>query len=407
MKIYFVVPYVPSLIRVRPYNLIRYLTARGHQVTVYTLFSNPEEYSDVEALREHCYRVIAYPLPRWRSIWNCVATIPTRIPLQSVYCWLPDLAKNIISDLLAESCVPDLIHVEHLRGVRYGIYLKSALAKSNISTPIVWDSVDCISYLFQQASENSLSNFGKWITRFDLPRTRTYEALLLDQFNHVLITSQNDKQAIMNLHPEPLVDIKISIIPNGVDLDYFHTNGDAAREQATLVFSGKMSYHANVTMALYLVNEIMPLIWARRPYVKLWIVGKDPPNSIQALGEHTAITVTGTVDDIRPFLQKATVAVVPLLYGAGSQLKVLEAMACCTPVVATNQAVSAFNVQQGQDILVSQEPDSFAKSVINLLDDPDQRHRIGQSGRKYVEEHHHWGSIAAQLEGIYHEVTHA
>jgi glycosyltransferase involved in cell wall biosynthesis len=338
-------------------------------------------------------------------MWNCIATIPTRIPLQAVYCWFPALTKKIVINLLKNSNVPDLIHVEHLRGARYGIYLKSALDKSNLPTPIVWDSVDCISYLFQQATENSLSNFGKWITRFDLPRTRYFEAMLLDQFKQVLITSKIDKQAIMNLHPEPLMDTNISVIPNGVDLDYFHMDREKVRESATLVFSGKMSYHANVTMALYLVNDIMPLIWAKRQNVKLWIVGKHPPKNIQILGDNPAITVTGTVDDIRPFLQEATVAVVPLLYGAGSQLKVFEAMACATPVVATPRAVSALNVQHGQDLLISQEPDSFAESVISLLDNPDHSRKIGQSGRKYVEEHHDWGSIATQLEGIYHEIT--
>jgi glycosyltransferase involved in cell wall biosynthesis len=140
--------------------------------------------------------------------------------------------------------------------------------------------------------------------------------------------------------------------------------------------------------------------------VKLWIVGKNPSNEIRALGDHPQIKVTGAVKDIRPFLQRATVAVVPLVYGAGSQLKVLEAMACETPVVATPQAVLALNVKDRQDILIAQGPKNFSKSVIELLESSDSRHQLSRFGRKYVEENHHWGSIVTKLEGIYNEVTH-
>jgi hypothetical protein len=98
MDILFVIPYVPNRIRVRPYNLIRHLTARGHEVTVLTLWSNQQEQADAEALQEHCHRVVALPLPRWRPLWNCLRALPTSTPLQAVYCWQPNL-KSPISNL--------------------------------------------------------------------------------------------------------------------------------------------------------------------------------------------------------------------------------------------------------------------------------------------------------------------
>lgn len=95
MNILFIVPYVPNLIRVRPYNLIRHLAAHGHEVTVLTLWSTEAERADAEALKQHCHRVVALPLPRWRSLWNCLRALPTPVPLQAVYCWQPALARRL------------------------------------------------------------------------------------------------------------------------------------------------------------------------------------------------------------------------------------------------------------------------------------------------------------------------
>ena len=99
MHVLFIVPYVPNLIRVRPYNLIRHLAARGHEVTVLTLWSTEGERADAEALKQHCHRVVAMPLPRWRPLWNCLRALPTSTPLQAVYCWQPNL--DIVSKLCA------------------------------------------------------------------------------------------------------------------------------------------------------------------------------------------------------------------------------------------------------------------------------------------------------------------
>ncbi|HMN60001.1 MAG TPA: glycosyltransferase, partial [Anaerolinea sp.] len=136
-------------------------------------------------------------------------------------------------------------------------------------------------------------------------------------------------------------------------------------------------------------------------------VGKDPTAELLSLGKNPAIQVTGTVDDIRPYLHKATLAVTPITYGAGIQNKVLEAMACGLPVVSSPQAVSALGVNPGQDLIVANNPEEFASAVVTLLDDPGLRARIGQAGRRYVEQDHLWVNIAAQLEEVYDEIIHA
>jgi glycosyltransferase involved in cell wall biosynthesis len=157
-------------------------------------------------------------------------------------------------------------------------------------------------------------------------------------------------------------------------------------------------------MSLNFVQETLPIIWARRPDVKLVLVGKDPAPELIDLGKNPSIQITGTVDDIRPYLHRATMAVTPITYGAGIQNKVLEAMACGLPVVSSPQAVSALAVKPGQDLIVAKDPEEFANAVVNLLDDPGLRSRLGQAGRCYVEQDHLWVRIAAQLEEVYNEV---
>ena len=404
MNILFIVPYVPSLIRVRPFNLIRSLSSRGHKITLLTLWTDEEERATLKDLNPYCHKIFEFHLPSWRSMTNCALVLPTRTPLQAVYCWQPELANllyNFIKDNKHHNF--DVIHIEHLRGAKYGVELLSMSAKNRTikPPPIVWDSVDNISHLFRQASETSKTGFGRWMTKLDLPRTEYYEGWLPTQFDQVLVTSAIDKKAFLALIPNETLHTNISVVPNGVDLDYFKAENDISREEATLVISGKMSYHANVNMVLYLINEIMPLIWNQRADVKLWVVGKDPSPEILALAENPAITVTGFVESILPYLQKATLAVAPIQYGAGIQNKVLEAMACGTPVVSTPKAVSAINVNHGKEILLGDAPETFAESVLKLLNDSDLRHQIGNAGQNFVGKNHRWDHIAKRVENIY------
>ena len=253
------------------------------------------------------------------------------------------------------------------------------------------------------------------MTRVELNRTRKYEGWLAHQFDQVLVTSPADKQALLQLshrsegmieHAREVglrrdVDSILHVLPNGVDLEYFSPGG-GRRDDATITFTGKMSYHANVTAALHLVQDIMPHVWGQRPDVKVWIVGKDPTPAVRALASSSPnVLVTGTVPDVRPYLRQATMAVAPVPYGAGIQNKVLEAMACGTPVVASPQGVSALQTKPDRELLVADGAEAFAKAIISLLADPERRQMLGRAGRSYVEARHSWDCIGAQLEAVY------
>lgn len=405
MNILYIVPYVPDLVRVRPYNLIRNLTALGHHVTVATLWSSKSEWNALDRLKTDCFEIIAEKINHRESFFSCVSTLPTRKPLQAAYSWQPDLARKLISIIEHTYTRFDVVHVEHLRGSRYGTILKSIVNSHNNKLPIVWDSVDCISLLFRQASIKSRNIVNRFVTQFETNRTYDYEKWLINQFDRVVVTSHLDKNAFESMIDSTKGLPTISVIPNGVDLDYFHPIESITRKPATLVISGKMSYHANITMVIYLVREIMPIVWSKNKEVKLWIVGKDPHQSIKNLSQNPAIHVTGTVDDIRPYLQNATVAVAPVTYGAGIQNKVLEAMACGTPVIASSQAISALSVNPEKEVIIANEPMRFARSILDLLEDPIHQQEIGQAARHFVEKNHQWKKITLDLEHIYRQLV--
>jgi glycosyltransferase involved in cell wall biosynthesis len=161
-----------------------------------------------------------------------------------------------------------------------------------------------------------------------------------------------------------------------------------------------MSYHANEAAALYLLKEIMPIVWHRRPDVELWIVGKDPSELLKSAVD-SRVQLTGYVDDIRPYLRNSAISVSPVVYGSGIQNKVLEAMACATPVVATSQATAALDVVSGRDLVIADDAEAFGKEILNLLEHPRRRTAIGRQGRKFVEQNHSWDAVTAQLEQIY------
>jgi sugar transferase (PEP-CTERM/EpsH1 system associated) len=393
LRILFISPYIPSLIRVRPYNLIKYLARRGHQITLLALIPPGEDVGSLEALNEWCQRVQTVPLPRWRTLWNGLQALPSRTPLQAAYSRSPAMAK-LIWQTQAEATF-DVVHVEHLRGAE--------LSRAVNSLPIVFDSVDSITLLFEWVRRSGPNWRSRWLAKLDLTRTRYYEGRLSERFPRVLITSPRDKEALAQLSTRPDADKRLVVLPNGVDLDYFAPT-DMSHDPATLVFTGKMSYHANVAAAMDLANKVMPLVWQQHPKAKLIIAGKDPTAELQALTADPRITVTGTVPDLRPYLARATVAVSPMRYGVGIQNKVLEAMAMATPVITTPQTLTALQTQVGQNVLAADTPQTTAQTTINLLADNNMQQRIGQAGRRYVETYHDWDFITKKLEEAYREV---
>lgn len=391
MRILFLSPYIPTPIRTRPYNLIRALARRGHAITLLALQAPGDPAAPPEEIIRACQRWATVPLSRERVLWNTLWAIPQDVPLQAAYSRSSQMVDLVRQTVLAASF--DVVHIEHLRGALLGLAVQEV--------PKVYDAVDCISLLFERARRQAPSWRHRLMAGVDLARTRRFEGRLVAEMEAVLVSSAEDGAALARLCP-PEAASRITVLPNGVDLDYFRPAHRDEVERSGVAFSGKMSYHANIAAALDLARMIMPAVWKVYPEVTLTIAGKDPPRAVRRLERDPRIRVTGSVPDLRPILSRAAVVACPLRYGAGIQNKVLEAMALGRPVVASAQAAVALSAVSGCDLLVGRDPGEFAGHVIRLLGDPGLRQKVGQAGRRYVEVHHDWGDIAGRLERVYH-----
>ena len=408
MRLLFVTPNPPSPIRVRPYQLARALTARGHRLTLAFPVGGAAEAADAAALAEAGFPIISAPIGPARRLLSLAGAALGSRPLQAGWAWQPRLLallQQAMARAAAEDAQYHLAHVEHLRGAPYGLALQAHL-------PVAWDSVDCISALFDQTRRQGPSMKSRLLAAAELPATRRYERRLLRRFRAIAVSSPVDRAALLSLLPGGRPDAfdrqnadaepAIAVIPNGVDLVAFQPP-TAPREPATILFSGKLGYHANESAALDLAGLVMPRVWAARPVARLVLAGAQPSAALLSLaaGDPQRITVTGQVPHLAPWLQGATVAAAPLRYGVGIQNKVLEAMACATPVVATPAAAQALGVQDGRDILLADDPQQLAAAILTLLDDPARAAALGGAGRAYVQAHHSWDAAAASFERLY------
>ncbi len=384
MRVLFVVPYVPSRIRVRPYEFIRTL-AQSHHVEVACLVSGADEAGDLPALRAVCAAVHPVPHPSLPAAMRVLRHGARGLPLQAAWAMSPALKSAVES--MAQRF--DLIHVEHLRG--------AATSLDTGDVPVVWDAVDCISLLLDEMARAPQRAPVRLLRAIERPRTRRYEAHLLQRFANVIVTSARDAAALWDLRSHG--STTITIIPNGVDLAYFQPQPER-RTAYEVIFTGKMSYHANHTAVRAFVRDVWPNVHSALPTARFLVVGSDPPRDIAALDGSMGITVTGRVPDIRPYLARAAVAVAPLVYGVGNPNKVLEAMAMAVPVIATPPAVTAICAGADDGVIV-RERSAMARTLLHMLRTPSYAASLGRNGRRYVEMHHSWQRAAAHLEQVY------
>ena len=415
LRILFVVPYVPSPLRVRAYSLIKHLAANGHGVSVLALRRSTDDEQDAVALQPYCERVETIRVPLRRSLWNCLRGAYSRLPLQALFYDTPRMHAQVSHALRAGSGSNgrsgnggrqhfDVLHVEHLRAVLFGLNVRGI--------PRVYDSVDCISRLFEQTVRMAATPASRLRAFVDLERTRRFEAELAERFDRTLIASQRDKEALQGLtrrRPHSAArdcSDAIRVLPGGVDVEHFKPTG-TPRQPATLVFVGRMTYHANVSAVMHFAEAVLPRIWSVRPDVQFVIVGSEPSREVRALARRYGgrVRVTGYVPDVRPYLAGATVSVSPLVYAAGIQNKVIQAMAMGTPVVTTAPGATALRARHGDHLLIADEAVEFADLVVRVLGDLDLQRRIGDGGRRYVETHHDWRQIVKELESVYRDVT--
>lgn len=384
LRILFVTPYVPSSVRIRPLALIRELARRGHQVTLACLVQPEWEARYLEEVAPYCQAVHPVHLKRYEPYPRLAASLFTPQPLSVAYCDSPDFRRTVES--LAKGGGFDLTHTEFVRAAPATLRLNGM--------PKVFDLVDCTALAYRRSIRAAEVPWKqRLVAVIEYRKLKRYERRVARRYDRVLISSPADAREFESNPP-------IEVLPNGVDLAYF-AYYSGKRKEAEITFLGKMSYYVNVASVLWFYRQVFPLIRKARPDARLTIVGRDPARAIQALAEDPAVEVTGTVADVRPYLQRATLAICPMVSGAGIQNKLLEAMAVGAPCVATSLACQALQIQPGREALVADSAAEFAQGVIELLERPQKRQELAEAGRRYVERWHDWQAIGARLEDVY------
>lgn len=393
MKILYLVPHVPNPTKIRSHFHIQGLLQAGHDVTVATLERSEQDTKHIKRLREQGVAVIAARLTRWQMARNALLAFPSRLPLQATILWSASLMAAITDHLKTHP--PDIIHVEHLRMARYGLRLVEDWS-------VLWDAVDFLAVLYEQAKHSSSSLTQRLISCIEAPRLPTYERWLTGQFPATIVISNNDLALFQQNNPAA---DRVSLALTGVPVTTPPPEMQS-RAPNTLIITGTLNYHPNVASVEYFVKDILPLINQRQPDIHLQLVGAHPVAAVKAL-QNDHIEITGFVPSITDYLGRATIALAPVVYGSGMQIKVLEAFLTGTPLIATSVALRGLDVYHEQQVLIADTPADFAAAVLRLLGDVDLRAHIGAAGRKYIEENHDLRVTTANLEKIYQRVMSA
>ena len=222
-----------------------------------------------------------------------------------------------------------------------------------------------------------------------------YERKVCREARHVIAVSKEDARQM-----EEMFGLRdVSSIPTGVDVETFTPREETTRNG--LVFVGSMDWLPNIDGMRFFCDEVLPLIRRERPDCSVAIVGRLPTREIKAMAERDPlIQVTGTVDDVKPYLWKAAVSIVPLRIGGGTRMKIYEAMAARVPVVLTTIGAEGLDIHPPNDIRIADDPASFAQQCLALLNDPAASERQAGAAWDLVANNFGWDSIARQFEGI-------
>jgi glycosyltransferase involved in cell wall biosynthesis len=216
----------------------------------------------------------------------------------------------------------------------------------------------------------------------------------------VLVTSEREALLLKPLLPDSM----IAVVANGVDIEAFQQVDRVQQLPERIIFTGSMDYYPNIDAVLYFARECWPLIRLQAPTATWEIVGKNPPPIVQDLAKLAGISVTGSVPAVKPYLAAATVAIAPLLIGSGTRLKILEALAMGKAVVSTSLGCEGLNVVSGEHLIVADQPEVFAQSIVDLLQNAEQRAALGSAGRALAETYS-WQRSAADVVRAVEKIT--
>jgi polysaccharide biosynthesis protein PslH len=362
--------------------------SRRHEVTLLTTH-NPGDDPDGLARRlPHCHRIISVPFvaPRLGSASFALALARSWVSSLPVDLWkwrvgaVRDHVRALLANGAADICVADfLVSVPNIPRSRRVPLL---LFEHNVEY-MIW----------RRLAKLEVRPWRRALLEVEWRKIRRVERAACASADLTVTVSEDDRRRLATLAP----DARCVAVPTGVDTTYFKPTG-RPEVPHRLVFTGSMDWYPNEDAIIHFSTAILPRIRAQVPDVTVTVVGRNPTAHLRAVAEAAGMVVTGTVDDVRPYIDEAAVYIVPLRAGGGTRLKIFEALAMGKAVVSTTVGAEGLAITPDREAAIADEPDAFARAVTALLQEPGRRHALGQAGRRLVDTRYSWEQVAADFD---------
>lgn len=380
--------------KIRSYSILREL-ARKHSVTFFSFYAAHE--NDIHKELENTFdrvELVPLDLPSARGfgeLWDYGVRLFSREPYNiSKYC-RPQVRRKL--ERLLQSEKYDIIVCDFL--------VAAGAIPWNWPCPKVIFTHNVEAIIWRRHFEVARNPLWKALSWREWRAMEAAERRYLQLADHVMTVSENDRDAFARF----LDPTRLSVIPTGVDTEYFSPSEDDETPNS-LVFTGSMDWLPNEDGILYFLKEVLPLICRQIPQVSLSVVGRNPSPRLQSVAaDETNVQLTGRVADVRPYVARSSVCIVPLRIGGGTRLKIFEAMCMGKAVVSTSIGAEGLPVVAGEHLLLADDPAQFAESVVALLRDPIRRQQIGATARALVKEKYSWAHGAGTFADVLAKVV--
>jgi len=372
--------------RIRTYHMLKELK-HEHHITYLTLDDGLSDADARERAIEYCHELICVPHHTRAKFtpgfyWDLTRNLGSRLPYFIMKYESPSMRREI--EQRAAHGTIDVVVCDFLM--------------SSVNMPA---QVPCATVLFQhnveamiwkrhyEVQENPLKKlylYGQWRKAF------SFERHMCRRFDQVVAVSPEDRKT---MERDYSID-SVSHVPTGVDTNYFRPSTAKRNGPPNIVFTGSMDWLPNDDAMKCFIRDVLPLIKRSIPDIKLTVVGRKPYSQLLEMSKRDpSIVVTGRVDDVRPYIDQASVYVVPIRIGGGTRLKIYEAMAMEKPVVSTTVGAEGLPVMDGREILLADTPEHFAEAVVNVLTDEKLASGLVNRAAHLVREQFGW-DIAAE-----------
>ncbi len=384
------IPYPPNWgFGIRVYQFLKHLS-HTHEVSL-LCYAHPGEEAKVAELQKICHAVHTVPAPLNRQSDKRAAQLASLVSPRSFSSGSlrTPAMQNLLAELLATENF-DIVQIEssQLGSYPYGTRPVLIVDEHNLEYELL--------YRMYQTERSLLRRIYNWL---EYTKFKREEQDCWQKSDACIFTSEREQQIVNAQMPRKAAHVA----PNGVDIEYFQPSS-AVVDTNSLVFTGLISYRPNTDAVLFFVREVLPHIVNARPETVFSIVGMGPPEEVVRLAGPNVI-VTDEVPDVRPYIEKSSVFVVPLRMGSGTRLKVLEGLAMGKPMVSTSVGCEGIDARDGEHLLIEDDPQAFAQAVVRLMNDRELAQRLGTAGRALVEDHYSWASIVQTMEQFHLRVV--